>query len=387
MVGCDNLSHFVTQGIALESREPVGAQSTRATDSPLIRRFCNPMQSKFSSTPPSARLTAIFLLLGSSLSSSAFAACGASFCTLTTTPEAAHERVGQIRLDFSYEYIDLGTPFTGKKHGDGQQHARLPDGDVETVHRELDTVGHRLGLRTSAGVADRLTMELYLPFLARAHQHFAFEEGSEAFGKFKFSGIGDITVTGRYSVLAPQNPDRPTLVVGIGVKTPTGSATKLGKVFEGGDAVRAMAERSIQPGSGSWDPIFSAYYLQRFQQISTFANGTIRLPTGHDGYEFGTETLINLGASYPVLPGIETILQFNFRVAGRDDSDEETALFNQNTGGEYVFISPGLRMTVAKDLSMYAFAQLPIYRNVNGGQLTADWSISAGISYAFKAWR
>jgi len=88
-----------------------------------------------------------------------------------------------------------------------------------------------------------------------------------------------------------------------------------------------------------------------------------------------------------VLPGIETIIQLNFRIAGRDDSDEETALFNQNTGGEYVFISPDLRMTVAKDLSMYAFAQLPIYRNVNGGQLTADWSISAGISYAFKAWR
>ena len=88
-----------------------------------------------------------------------------------------------------------------------------------------------------------------------------------------------------------------------------------------------------------------------------------------------------------MLPGIETIIQLNFRIAGRDDSDEETALLNQNTGGEYVFIRPGLRMTVAKDLSMYAFAQLPIYRNVNGGQLTADWSIPAGISYAFKAWR
>ena len=317
----------------------------------------------------------------------AFAACGASFCTLTTTPEAAYERTGQIRLDFSYEYIDLGTPYAGKHHGDGLQHARLPDGDIETVHRELGTVGHRLGLRATAGIADRLTMELYVPYLDRSHKHFAFEEGSEAFGKFDFSGIGDVTVTGRYSLLAPQNPHRPALVIGVGVKTPTGSATKRGKVFDGGEAISAVAERSIQPGSGSWDPIFSAYYLQRVQQISTFANGTIRLPTGHDGYEFGTETLINLGASYPVLPGIETIVQFNFRMSGRDDSEEETELFNQNTGGEYVFISPGLRMTVAKDLSMYAFAQFPIYRNVNGGQLTADWSISAGASYAFKAWR
>jgi hypothetical protein len=345
------------------------------------------MKIKCSSPPWSAHVTVAFLFLSASVPFGAFAACGSSFCTLTTTPEAAHERAGQIRLDFSYEYIDLDAPYSGGHRSDGLQHARLPDGDIETVHREIETVGHRLGLRTSAGVSDRVTMELYLPFLARSHKHFAFEEGGAAFGKFEFSGIGDMTVSARYSLLAPQNPGRPTVVIGLGVKTPTGSTTKHGKVFEDGEAVSAVAERSIQPGSGSWDPIFSAYYLQRFQQISAFANGTVRLPSGHDGYDFGTESLINLGASYSMLPGVEAILQFNVRVVGRDQSAEESELFNQNTGGEYVFISPGLRFMAAKDLSLYAFAQLPLYRNVNGGQLTADWSVSTGISYAFRGWQ
>lgn len=317
----------------------------------------------------------------------AAAACGAAFCTLTTTPEAAHERRGQVRVDLSYEYLDQDTPYAGGSHGDGVQQARLDNGDVETVHRELYTASHRVGVRASAGLAERVTLELYLPVIVRSHEHFAFEGPEPAFGKFAFSGVGDVVVSARYSVLAPQNPDRPTVVLGVGLKTPTGSTDETGRVLEDGVQVNERSERSIQPGSGSWDPILSAYYLQRFGQFSTFANGSVRLPSGDAGYEFGNELLLNVGVSHPVAAGVEAILQLNSRITGRDDSRDEPELFHQNTGGEYLFVSPGLRAQVSPRFSMYGFVQVPIHRHVNGDQLTADWSISAGINYVFQGLR
>lgn len=337
---------------------------------------------------PSLFRLKLFLTMAASLHGErAVAACGSSFCTLTTTPEAAHERLGQLRIDLSYEYLDQDTPYSGGSKGDGIQQARFDDGDVETVHRELYTASHRIGVRTSAGITERITMELYVPVIVRSHEHFAFEGPEPAFGKFAFSGVGDVVVSGRYSLLAPLDPARPTVVLGVGLKTPTGSTDKTGRVLEDGEQASQHAERSIQPGSGSWDPILSVYYLQRFGRFSTFVNGSLRLPTADAGYEFGNELLLNAGVSCPVSSGVEAILQLNSRINGRDASRNEPELFSQNTGGEHLFLTPGFRAQVTRPFSVYGFLQVPVLRQVNGDQLTADWSVSAGINYMFQGLR
>ena len=48
------------------------------------------------------------------------AACGASFCTLTTTPEAFSEHTGKARFDLSYEYIDQDAPYAGSDRSGGE---------------------------------------------------------------------------------------------------------------------------------------------------------------------------------------------------------------------------------------------------------------------------
>jgi hypothetical protein len=316
------------------------------------------------------------------------AACGASFCTLTTTPEALSERPGQVRFDLSYEYIEQDSPYSGSDESDGVQIAAFPDGDIETVHRELATVSQRVSLRSSLGVSDRLTLDFLVPFIHREHDHFEFEDDAALPGSFDFSSIGDVTIQGRYSLLAPVNPTSPTLAIGAGVKLPTGATDETGVVVEedGEIAVKA-AERSIQPGSGSWDPMVGVYYLQRFGSVTGFANATIRLPSADQGYEFGNETLLNLGGSLPLSARVEALAQVNMRFVGRDDSAEEFELFDQNTGGDSIFLSPGLRLTLGRNLAAYTFVQIPLYRDVNGNQLTADWSLALGFNYSFAAWR
>lgn len=329
----------------------------------------------------------IALLLAGLQMQTARAACGASFCTLTTTPEAFSEHRGQVRFDLSYEHIDQDSPYSGSDGSDGVQFAVFPDGDIEAVHRELETVSQRISLRTSVGVIDRLTLDLLVPFIHRKHDHFEFENDEALPGKFDFSGIGDVTLMSRYALLAPMNPYLPTLAIGAGVKLPTGSTDKDGVVIEEGEKKIELGERSIQPGSGSWDPLFGIYYLQRFGSATGFANATLRLPTEDEGYEFGNEIIANLGGSVPVLARLEALAQINMRFVGRDESANETELFDQNTGGEHVFFSPGLRLNLGRDLAAYTFVQIPLYRNVNGNQLTADWSLTVGLNYRFAAWQ
>ncbi len=316
------------------------------------------------------------------------AACGASFCTLTTTPEAVAEQAGQIRFDLSYEYIDQDAPYAGNNDSDGVQTAAFGDGDIETVHRELATVSQRVNLRTSVGVSNRLTFDFLVPFIHREHDHFEFEHDTALPGSFAFSSIGDVTLQGRYALLAPVIPTSPTLVIGAGVKLPTGATDETGVVVEeDGEMTVEAAERSIQPGSGSWDPMVGVYYLQRLGLATAFANATVRLPTSDQGYTFGNETLLNLGGSVPLSARWEALAQINMRFVGRDDSTEEFELFDQNTGSDSIFLSPGLRLTLGPRLAAYTFVQIPLHRDVNGNQLTADWSLAVGLNYHFRAWR
>ena len=55
----------------------------------------------------------------------------------------------------------------------------------------------------------------------------------------------------------------------------------------------------------------------------------------------------------------------------------------EDTGGGFLFVSPGISYALTKTTQVYAFVQKPLYQYVNGVQLTADWSALVGISTRF----
>ena len=74
------------------------------------------------------------------------------------------------------------------------------------------------------------------------------------------------------------------------------------------------------------------------------------------------------------------MLQLNYLHRWRDrGSDAEPA----NSGGDFLYLSPGLSYALTQGLQAYGFAQLPLYQYVNGVQLTADWALVAGVSARF----
>jgi hypothetical protein len=51
--------------------------------------------------------------------------------------------------------------------------------------------------------------------------------------------------------------------------------------------------------------------------------------------------------------------------------------------GTVIYVSPGIAVSAAPRLHLYAFAQLPVYSNLDGYQLFPRFTASFGISYAF----
>ena len=74
------------------------------------------------------------------------------------------------------------------------------------------------------------------------------------------------------------------------------------------------------------------------------------------------------------------MLQFNALYRGKDSGLQSEP---EDSGGKFLYISPGISYTVARGVQLYGFVQKPIYQYINGVQLAADWSAVIGISVRF----
>jgi hypothetical protein len=55
----------------------------------------------------------------------------------------------------------------------------------------------------------------------------------------------------------------------------------------------------------------------------------------------------------------------------------------EDSGGTFVYISPGVSVAVTRSIQLFALVLLPIYQYVNGVQLTASWGATAGVGFRF----
>ena len=196
-----------------------------------------------------------------------------------------------------------------------------------------------------------------------------------------------MTFMGLYK-LYMDNPDVPTkkLTVGLGLKSPTG---KNDEELASGHLVHAM----MQPGTGSWDPLFLVNYMHTFSPVVFQTNLLYHVTTeGDEGYEFGDKVSLDLIARYPLTNYVSPGIELNGLYAGQDtDHDgkysrpDESLLDNpDNTGILSLAVSPSVQVKIPKtggsvDLKF----QKPIYQHVRGTQQVADWSAMASVVWAF----
>ncbi|WKZ32722.1 MAG: hypothetical protein QY316_12555 [Thermodesulfobacteriota bacterium] len=201
------------------------------------------------------------------------------------------------------------------------------------------------------------------------------------------SGIGDISFMGLYTLYtdAPIRPGH-RLVAGLGIKTPTGATSER---TASGNLVHAM----MQPGSGSWDPLFLLSYTRGLYPLVLQANLFHQLTTeGNNGYEFGDKTTLDLIARYQASNYINVGLELNGIHAERDRDHEGrysrpvTSMADNPdfTGLDSVFITPAVQAKIPKTGGSAEIKyQVPVYQRVNGFQQVIDWRLFATLVWVF----
>jgi hypothetical protein len=210
-----------------------------------------------------------------------------------------------------------------------------------------------------------------VPYISREHEHIANEPMEEPITeRWDFNGLGDMRVIGRYQA---NRPDGTVAGLRFGVSLPTGEID-----VRNDEGVRA--ERSLAPGTGTTGLIAGANVSGK---IGSTPAGYFASVTGqwalnsHEAFRPGYQLVVNGGASYPLARSVTALLQMSALVKGRDQGAEAEPA---DSGGEKVFLGPGVTFTIAHNLWLYAFVEVPLYQRVNGTQLTADVSSVVGVS-------
>jgi hypothetical protein len=227
------------------------------------------------------------------------------------------------------------------------------------------------------------------------------------------SGFGDVTVLGQYRFHNNTQAGTSGAVL-FGFKAPTGSTGQR-------DANGELFEAEFQPGSGSWDALIGAAFSKRLDRWQFDVSGLYWLAgNGTQNTNLGDRFLFGTGVSYRLVGATgsskeielhEYCMQAQNRMqehclyhANHDHSDmkktpytldlvlelngewhdkQRTAgVVDPNSGGNTLYLSPGLRLTV-DNWSGYLSAGVPIVKEVNGIQPPPSWRVIGGIAMSF----
>lgn len=306
------------------------------------------------------------------LSAQAFASCGSAFCSVNTSWDllGSSTEPGTL-LDLRYEYIKQDQPRSGSD--------KVGVGQIPRHHDEVYTKNSNwLGTYDYVFNAD-WAINVSAPLVDREHLHIHNHHGEQLTESWNFSGLGDMRVLGRYRLASTESRDPPQsgwTGVNFGLKLPTGSTQVR-------NADGELAERTLQPGSGTTDALLGASVVRTLplRDLSWFAQAQLQIPLGaRDGYKPGRRLTMDAGLRYDLTGQVSLLLQANFLVRSKDSGVNAEP---EDSGGRSIFLSPGASVALTRDVRVYGFLQAPLYQYVNGVQLTADRAAVVGISARF----
>lgn len=282
-----------------------------------------------------------------------------------TTVSAATLQRGQVVIELQTEFLKFDR-FSGNRLLEFAQ-------EDKEIHNVDYLQIYSLGI--SYGIADDITVHARIPYVYRNDIQES-EPPDEVHDHGDAKGIGDAAIHVHQRFIKIDNPNFEASLL-AGLKIPTGKTSD--KDIEG-----RKFEAEFQPGSGSWDPSLGVAVTKRADALSLDANLLYTLVTeGTQDTDLGDFFNYNVALCYqtiqkPVL--LDLIIEANGIWRQKEEVDGKK---DENSGGNIVFISPGIRCTVKDRLAAYLSLGLPVLQDLNGKQNDVSYRFLFGMSLVF----
>jgi hypothetical protein len=320
-------------------------------------------------------LVILCAILPAAWSIDCYASCGAATCPLN---KYHYLKAGWIGLNIVHEYINQDQIFVGS--------SKSVVGAIPGDHDEVQTLNERSVLQLQVGILDRLGLSVDVPFVHREHSHIAHHPAGDEWESWNFSGLGDLVGTAQFALVVPSAEFEPYLSLIGGVKLATG-------VTDVRNVAGEEAEVTIQPGTGSVDEFIGLNYRQTLISVPTISGQYSALPlalgvtyqfngAGRDDYRAGNVLLAHVATSYQLARRASVLLQANGKFQDYADVGS-TGEPRSNTGGTWIFLSPGIGLQLSDALAGSFYIQIPVYQNVHSIQQTAKFNLLFGLSFGF----
>ncbi len=315
-------------------------------------------------------------------------------CPMHSSMAAASTGDGKVGLQLQYEYTYMKTLREGSDSTTPDKVLDNKMSDPATMRFSVPTemIMKKYTLAANYAPSDKFQLVLAVPYVVndmdmRMAMRMGMMVTKSDSSMDTVDGLGDITLMGLYNLYSDSaiKPAK-SISVGLGIKTPTGDDDVK---KSNGDLVHAM----MQPGTGSWDPLFLINALHSMEALSFQFNGMYHLTTkGKEGYEFGDMVSADVIARYKALQAFSLGLGLNFIHAAKDKdhdgkfSKPATSMIDntENTGITAFYLSPELRVKFLNTGGSFLIRyQKPIYQHVNGIQQVVDWRAMTALTWAF----
>ena len=194
-------------------------------------------------------------------------------------------------------------------------------------------------------------------------------------------GLGDATFLAKWRFVK-KDRGRGSFQLSLqgGIKTPTGRSDA--RDPSSGE----LLPPKLQRGTGSWDPtadLITSYVTPSarwFFKVS--AGGTLSTTVGD--CERGDRVRYDVMVKTRITPlssrDLFLLLELNGLWQGRSRSGQVEI---RSSGGNLVYLSPGIQYLVRQNVILETGAQFPVVRDLNGTQLAPSVSVLVGLRYIF----
>jgi len=274
---------------------------------------------------------------------------------------------------------------------DSASAARLLDvknNAVDDAHGDVHSVTSMVqpSVFAAYGITDNFTLGVRLPYVQRFGVRSPNEDGNAVNNLGDPGGFGGVSVFSQYRFFHTADQlNHLSLVVAL--RTPSGMThvkTRQGERFE----------THHQPSAGAWSPSMGFSFTRAMGKFSFDSSVLYTVATGgSQKTDIGDIFDYNIALSYAIVGVARNNLFVDTNAAPWtlvlelngmwQDKQKVAGSIDPNTGGNTVFISPGIRYAGGRNWNTALSVGTPIVKDLNGFQTPPDYRITYRLVFSF----